>query len=86
MSNEVFVAFWSGAGLGLALDIIVAAVCAATNKPEERRPDNAREIFGGRCPYTGEECGTWHCDTCVVEKFEREYLNKEETGTDEKLH
>lgn len=33
-----------------------------------RTPDNAsRQIFGGRCPYTGEVCDDWVCDDWVCE-------------------
>jgi hypothetical protein len=32
------------------------------------------EFFDGKCPYTGKSCYEWKCDTCEVEKQEREYI------------
>ena len=32
----------------------------------------SREIFDGRCPYTGEACTDWICEVCPVEEAERE--------------
>jgi hypothetical protein len=33
------------------------------------------ELFGGRCPYTGEECGlTIECIDCSVDREEKESM------------
>lgn len=30
------------------------------------------KLFFGRCPYTGNFCKVWECDSCKVEAQERE--------------
>lgn len=30
------------------------------------------KLFFGRCPYTGNPCKVWECDSCEVEMQERE--------------
>lgn len=42
MSNEVFVAFWAGACLGLVFGIMVAAIFAATARNIEGGNDDDR--------------------------------------------
>ena len=40
MSNEVFVAFWAGAGLGVVFGIMLAAIMAAISNSIERKGNN----------------------------------------------
>lgn len=45
-----------------------------------RTPDNAsRQIFGGRCPYTGEMCDDWVCEICPTEKTEMVMMEQLDT-------
>lgn len=38
-----------------------------------------RELFKGKCPYTGKKCGSWECEDCEVEKAEIDFAdNKNE--------
>lgn len=46
---------------------------------EDRWSD--KELFHGKCPYTGEPCEFFNCHECEVEMREREYAK--ELDTDE---
>ena len=45
--------------------------------------DMYRELFGGKCPYTGKPCDSWVCAECMVEKEEVEWMEKSEESDDE---
>lgn len=32
-----------------------------------------RELFHGKCPYTGNPCNDWNCLECEIERQEREW-------------
>ena len=91
MSNDVFVAFWSGVLCGMVLGVFIFSVIIAIKTgelkrtphkifEEEAQPD-ARQIFGGFCPYTAKKCETWACGTCPIERRERQYLESEDGQT-----
>ena len=35
-----------------------------------------KERFGGKCPYNGSPCETFHCSKCVIEEQEREFMGE----------
>ena len=35
-----------------------------------------KELFDGKCPYTGKNCESWNCATCEVEQAERRDMNE----------
>lgn len=85
--NDAFVAFWCGMLCGMVVGIMIFSVIVAIKTGEFKRPGavvreafdpDARQIFGGRCPYTGNRCETFACATCNVEAAEREYLKRED--------
>lgn len=34
------------------------------------------QLFHGSCPYTGDKCEKWTCDTCEVEENEKALLKE----------
>lgn len=48
---------------------------------EEQKLQYGKELFKGKCPYTGKHCKSWKCEECETEKQEREGL--EELDRDE---
>ena len=34
------------------------------------------EIFNGKCPYTGNLCNVWECDTCDIEAEEKKSMEE----------
>lgn len=48
-----------------------------------------KERFGGKCPYNGSPCETFHCSKCVIEEQERramEELDEEESVDSSQIH
>ena len=48
-----------------------------------------KERFGGKCPYNGSPCETFHCSKCVIEEQEREFmegLDEEESVDNLSIH
>lgn len=45
--------------------------------------DMYRELFGGKCPYTGKPCDSWVCAECKVEKEEVEWMKKLDESEDD---
>lgn len=85
--NDAFVAFWCGMLCGMVVGIMIFSVIVAIKTGEFKRPGafvrekfdpDARQIFGGRCPYTDAPCTTFACGTCNVEAAECEYLKRED--------
>lgn len=87
--NDAFVAFWCGMLCGMVVGVMIFSVIIAIKTGELKmrskiiaeafEPDaHARQIFGGRCPYTGYRCETFACATCNVEAAEREWLKRED--------
>ena len=35
-----------------------------------------KERFGGKCPYNGSPCETFHCSKCVIEEQERKFMGE----------
>ena len=86
--NDAFVAFWSGMLCGMIVGVLLFSIIIAIKAgdlkktpgkifEEEARPD-ARQIFGGVCPYTAKPCETFACETCEVERAERQFLESED--------
>ena len=44
-----------------------------------------KERFGGKCPYNGSPCETFHCSKCVIEEQEREFMD-ESVYSNEKIY
>lgn len=86
---SAFVAFFVGCFVGATVGMFFFAVVMVSNDAERRQDTHinkdARQYFGGLCPYTAQECESWRCNECEVEKAEREYLNEEDPTDDIKL-
>lgn len=85
--TDAFVAFWCGMLCGIVVGVMIFSVIIAIKTGElkmrskitaEAFEPDARQIFGGRCPYTGNRCETFACATCNVEAAERQYLERED--------
>ena len=48
-----------------------------TQELTEMVDDYGKAIFQEKCPYTGNNCESWVCSNCEVEKAERELFNAE---------
>ena len=43
------------------------------------------ELFDGKCPYTGEPCYDWECDTCEIEAEEKKSMEELDRAESEEL-
>ena len=67
--------------------VLMGLMVAASNEDRSRElnknaqeltemvDDYGKAIFQEKCPYTGNNCESWDCSNCEVEKAERELFN-----------